>query len=141
MLCAPAACSLRMYNGLVERCFKDCVDSFRRKDLESSEEKVRMRHAHATGSYMLSPRHPDMHAAACAVRAAVLREVHEALCTSRHAICRAQQSSGAADGAAAAAATAWEAELGQSAQCKTGASVALACLCLHYILLLLTLKS
>lgn len=31
--------SLKMYNGLVERCFKDCVDSFRRKDLESSEEK------------------------------------------------------------------------------------------------------
>lgn len=33
-------CSLRMYNSLVEKCFKDCVDSFRRKDLESSEEKV-----------------------------------------------------------------------------------------------------
>lgn len=32
--------SLRMYNSLVEKCFKDCVDSFRRKDLESSEEKV-----------------------------------------------------------------------------------------------------
>lgn len=31
--------SLRMYNSLVEKCFKDCVDSFRRKDLESSEEK------------------------------------------------------------------------------------------------------
>ena len=29
-----------MYNGLVERCFRDCVESFRRKDLESSEEKV-----------------------------------------------------------------------------------------------------
>ena len=33
--------SLRMYNGLVERCFKDCVESFRRKDLDSTEEKVR----------------------------------------------------------------------------------------------------
>lgn len=32
--------SLRMYNSLVEKCFKDCVESFRRKDLESSEEKV-----------------------------------------------------------------------------------------------------
>mmetsp|Transcript_14492 Transcript_14492/g.43814 ORF Transcript_14492/g.43814 Transcript_14492/m.43814 type:complete len:100 (-) Transcript_14492:2048-2347(-) len=31
--------SLKMYNGLVERCFRECVDSFRRKDLESSEEK------------------------------------------------------------------------------------------------------
>lgn len=31
--------SLRMYNSLVERCFKDCVDSFRRKDLDSGEEK------------------------------------------------------------------------------------------------------
>ena len=33
--------SLRMYNSLVERCFKDCVDSFRRKDMEPAEEKVR----------------------------------------------------------------------------------------------------
>ena len=33
-------CSLRMYNSVVERCFKDCVESFRRKDLEASEEKV-----------------------------------------------------------------------------------------------------
>ena len=33
-------CSLRMYNSLVERCFTDCVDSFRRKDLDSTEEKV-----------------------------------------------------------------------------------------------------
>lgn len=31
--------SLRMYNSLVEKCFKDCVDSFRRKDLDNSEEK------------------------------------------------------------------------------------------------------
>ncbi|KAK9827249.1 hypothetical protein WJX81_002882 [Elliptochloris bilobata] len=31
--------SLRMYNSLVERCFIDCVDSFRRKDLEAAEEK------------------------------------------------------------------------------------------------------
>ena len=44
----PAPCrppvpprSLRMYNSLVERCFKDCVDSFRRKDLDATEEKVR----------------------------------------------------------------------------------------------------
>ncbi len=33
--------SLRMYNGLVERCFVSCVDSFRRKTLEKSEEQVR----------------------------------------------------------------------------------------------------
>lgn len=30
-----------MYNSLVEKCFRDCVDSFRRKDLDSTEEKVR----------------------------------------------------------------------------------------------------
>lgn len=30
-----------MYNLLVERCFRECVDTFRRKDLESAEEKVR----------------------------------------------------------------------------------------------------
>lgn len=31
-------CSLRMYNSLVERCFTDCVDSFRRKSLDKQEE-------------------------------------------------------------------------------------------------------
>lgn len=31
--------SLRMYNNVVERCFRDCVESFRRKDLESTEER------------------------------------------------------------------------------------------------------
>ena len=31
-----------MYNSLVEKCFKDCVESFRRKDLEGTEEKVPM---------------------------------------------------------------------------------------------------
>ncbi|KAL8465236.1 hypothetical protein ACS0TY_034660 [Phlomoides rotata] len=30
--------SLRMYNSLVERCFTDCIDSFRRKSLEKQEE-------------------------------------------------------------------------------------------------------
>ncbi|KAL0922412.1 hypothetical protein M5K25_006396 [Dendrobium thyrsiflorum] len=29
---------LRMYNSLVERCFNDCVDSFRRKTLDKQEE-------------------------------------------------------------------------------------------------------
>lgn len=33
-------CSLRMYNSLVERCFKDCIDSFRSKNLDKAEEKV-----------------------------------------------------------------------------------------------------
>ena len=31
--------SLRMYNGLVERCFRECVDNFRRKTLDANEEK------------------------------------------------------------------------------------------------------
>ena len=39
--------SLRMYNSLVERCFKDCVDTFRRKDLDAAEEKVRAGRAEA----------------------------------------------------------------------------------------------
>ncbi|KAK8936135.1 Mitochondrial import inner membrane translocase subunit Tim9 [Platanthera zijinensis] len=30
--------TLRMYNSLVERCFDDCVDSFRRKTLDKQEE-------------------------------------------------------------------------------------------------------
>ena len=33
-------CSLRMYNSLVEKCFKECVDGFRRKDLDATEERV-----------------------------------------------------------------------------------------------------
>ena len=32
-----------MYNRLVEKCFKDCVDSFRRKNLDNNEERVRER--------------------------------------------------------------------------------------------------
>ncbi|PHT72199.1 Mitochondrial import inner membrane translocase subunit Tim9, partial [Capsicum annuum] len=31
-------CSLRMYNNLVERCFTDCVDNFKRKTLDKQEE-------------------------------------------------------------------------------------------------------
>ncbi|PRW57797.1 mitochondrial import inner membrane translocase subunit Tim9 [Chlorella sorokiniana] len=31
--------SLRMYNSLVERCFRDCVSEFRSKDLNAGEEK------------------------------------------------------------------------------------------------------
>ncbi|CAH9079905.1 unnamed protein product [Cuscuta europaea] len=30
--------SLRMYNNLVERCFTDCVETFRRKTLDKQEE-------------------------------------------------------------------------------------------------------
>jgi len=35
--------SLRLYNSLVERCFCDCVDGFRRKDLDTTEEKCIIR--------------------------------------------------------------------------------------------------
>lgn len=31
--------SLRLYNGIVELCFTDCVDDFRSKNLAASEEK------------------------------------------------------------------------------------------------------
>ncbi|GMH39736.1 hypothetical protein BSKO_07634 [Bryopsis sp. KO-2023] len=31
--------SMRLYNSLVERCFTSCVDTFRSKNLDSSEEK------------------------------------------------------------------------------------------------------
>lgn len=37
--------SLKMYNGLVERCFMSCVDTFRRKTLEKNEEVVRVPHS------------------------------------------------------------------------------------------------
>ncbi|KAF7823631.1 mitochondrial import inner membrane translocase subunit Tim9 [Senna tora] len=30
--------SLRMYNSLVERCFNDCVDTFKHKSLQNQEE-------------------------------------------------------------------------------------------------------
>ncbi|KAJ0734655.1 putative Tim10-like domain superfamily protein [Helianthus annuus] len=38
MLMINLDCSLRMYNTLVERCFTDCVDTFRRKTLDKQEE-------------------------------------------------------------------------------------------------------
>lgn len=38
-----------MYNDLVEKCFKDCIDSFRRKDLDSGEEHCVM---NCTGKFM-----------------------------------------------------------------------------------------
>ena len=31
--------TLRMYNGLVERCFSECVNGFRSKNLDSKEDK------------------------------------------------------------------------------------------------------
>lgn len=55
-----AACSLRMYNSLVERCFKDCIETFRRKDLDSTEEKV---HTHCSALFSL-PLFPT-HCSAC----------------------------------------------------------------------------
>ena len=48
------ACSLRMYNSLVQKCFTDCVESFRRKDLDSAEEKAR-------GPLIFSTTIRDMH--------------------------------------------------------------------------------
>ena len=33
--------SLKLYNKLVERCFNDCVQDFRSKNLDKDEEKVR----------------------------------------------------------------------------------------------------
>ncbi|XP_057757982.1 mitochondrial import inner membrane translocase subunit TIM9-like isoform X2 [Arachis stenosperma] len=35
--------SLRMYNSLVERCFKDCVDTFYQKSLTKNEETCVLR--------------------------------------------------------------------------------------------------
>ena len=43
-----------MYNSLVERCFRDCVDTFRRKDLEPTEEKVRKWRMDGKGGSVLS---------------------------------------------------------------------------------------
>jgi len=39
--CAFVVGSLKLYNNLVERCFKDCVQDFRSKNLAKDEEKVR----------------------------------------------------------------------------------------------------
>jgi Tim10/DDP family zinc finger len=46
-----------MYNSLVEKCFRDCVESFRRKDLESSEEKV----PHQLAGYRNMPNRAHAH--------------------------------------------------------------------------------
>ena len=122
-----------MYNNLVERCFRDCVDSFRRKDLEGTEEKVSDRpRASRLAAHMAWPaaspcvcaivacqvtwgaseratrvwagltlvptsRPPRAHA----VRAAVLREVHEALGACGRALCGALAGGRGADAAGA----------------------------------------
>lgn len=101
--------SLRMYNSLVERCFKDCVDSFRRKDMEPTEEKVRVffflsffpffffffscepfSYAHRKAIHR--PKKTSS-----TVRHQVLRKVHEAQREDRAAIRRAFVAGGAAD--------------------------------------------
>lgn len=38
---AVLSCSLKLYNNLVEKCFKECVLDFRSKNLAKDEEKVR----------------------------------------------------------------------------------------------------
>ena len=43
-----------MYNRLVEKCFKDCVDSFRRKNLDSNEERVREREREREKTFVVS---------------------------------------------------------------------------------------
>jgi Tim10/DDP family zinc finger len=43
-----------MYNNLVERCFTTCVDSFRRKTLEKSEETARARRSSCPLSPLLT---------------------------------------------------------------------------------------
>lgn len=89
-------CSLKMYNSLVERCFRDCVDSFRRKDLDSTEEKARTRE-HAAVGQALPPADVLL---CCAVHLQVLRKVHEALGQDRPPLCRALAASRAAAGRA-----------------------------------------
>ena len=85
----PSSTSLRMYNSLVERCFRDCVDTFRRKDLEPAEEKVWEKRERERGLRMdgmegwspLARPHPlTTHSLShTTVRPKVLRKVHEAL--------------------------------------------------------------
>ena len=41
-----------MYNNVVERCFQDCVDSFRRKDLDNTEERVSYGRSGTTISFL-----------------------------------------------------------------------------------------
>lgn len=41
LLCTAALyCSLKLYNNLVEKCFKDCVLDFRSKNLGKDEQQV-----------------------------------------------------------------------------------------------------
>jgi len=90
----PSIHSLRMYNSLVERCFRDCVDTFRRKDLEPAEEKVKeerrmdgwMERWGSLFSLQARSRTPSH---SLTVRPKVLREVHEALVPGGRAVCGA----------------------------------------------------
>lgn len=66
--------SLRLYNALVERCFKDCVDDFRSKNLAKDEEKVTRRaECRQAGSCMQQHAHAAVdssrkHVQACSSR-------------------------------------------------------------------------
>ena len=65
--------SLKMYNGLVERCFMSCVDTFRRKTLEKNEEVVRVPTRVACLLRLRDSRFGDFLSAAIAGLAAAVR--------------------------------------------------------------------
>lgn len=69
---AAAQRSLKMYNNLVERCFRECADDMRSKSLSSKEEQVRRRAGgragHAPGCFMSA-----QHAGASHARAGLFR--------------------------------------------------------------------
>ena len=79
--------SLRMYNSLVEKCFSNCVQSFRRKDLEKDEERVRLPTRHAPPATTRILQSADVSSSLVpAVRHQVLRKVFEALCSRESAL-------------------------------------------------------
>lgn len=80
--------SLRMYNSLVEKCFSNCVQSFRRKDLEKDEERVRLptRHVHLPPPERILQSADISSSLVPAVRHQVLRKVFEALCSRESAL-------------------------------------------------------
>lgn len=92
-----------MYNNVVERCFRDCVESFRRKDLDNGEERVGAATRIIIGIYQCGylVSQPEWFAAVCHK---MLREVYETLCKGWHAFWRAVKSGRTADATSHAAA-------------------------------------
>ena len=68
--------TLRMFNGLVERCFSECVVSFRSKALTATEEKCVNTCAEKYMKHSVRHMRPAAHAPSCTCAQLHMRPLH-----------------------------------------------------------------